>query len=79
MVAVLSTDEYQAWFDGLSQPDAASVLQSAKVLAIMGVTMGAPLSSSLEGTDFAFRELRPKQGRSPLRRTEYLALRGSTT
>ena len=67
MVTVGVTEEFQAWFGGLSQSDAASVLHWVKLLELFGVGLNAPNSSALVGTAFAFRELRPKQGKSPLR------------
>lgn len=87
MVEVNHSAEFKAWFDGLSQADAASTLQVVKLLGMMGVTLPAPHSKPLNGTEYAIRELRPQSGRSPLRilyafdptRNAYLLLGGSKT
>ena len=37
------------------------------LLELAGIALGAPYSSAMHGARHAFRELRPKQGRSPMR------------
>ena len=66
-VEVLGTDEFQAWFLDLSAEDQASVVNVVRKLEIGGIALGRPHTGHLEGTNEPLRELRPKQGRSPLR------------
>ncbi len=66
-VEVLGTDEFQAWFLDLSAEQQASVVNVVRKLEIAGVALGRPHTGHLEGTKEPLRELRPKQGRSPLR------------
>jgi hypothetical protein len=67
VVEVFGTDEFQAWFLDLSEEEQASVINVVTKLEVAGVGLGRPHSGHLEGTKEPLRELRPKQGRSPLR------------
>lgn len=67
MSEVFTTDEFDAWLEGLSDPDAESVGFVVELLASSGLSLGSPYSSAIRGATFALRELRPKAGRSPLR------------
>lgn len=64
---VVATDEYEAWYSALEPTEQAAVINVVTKLRVLGYELAAPHSSALEGTDFPLRELRPKQGRSPLR------------
>lgn len=67
MLKAQSTAEFIEWFSELSTRDAATVTQVVLILESVGITLGAPHSSAIVGSKHALRELRPKQGRSPIR------------
>ncbi len=60
-------DEFGEWFDSLSEDEPADVLDVARKLEVKGVALGFPHCSAVEGAGEPLRELRPRQGRSPLR------------
>ena len=64
---VVTTDEYEAWYSSLDAAEQAAVINVVTTLRVLGYELAAPHSAALEGTDLPLRELRPKQGRSPLR------------
>lgn len=64
---VVATDEYEAWIRDLDSAEQIAVTNVVTKLRVLGYELGAPHTSALEGTDLPLRELRPKQGRSPLR------------
>ena len=64
---VIYTDEFGEWFDALEESEQDAGIVVARMRGQMGVTLGFPASSALRGSRYALRELRPKQGRSPLR------------
>jgi hypothetical protein len=64
---VVTTDEYEDWYRSLDALEQAAVINVVTKLRALGYELGAPHSSALEGTDLPLRELRPKQGHSPLR------------
>jgi hypothetical protein len=66
-VEVIYTDEFGKWFEALEESEQDAVIVVTRMLGQMGVTLGFPASSALKGSRYALRELRPKQGRSPLR------------
>jgi hypothetical protein len=66
-VEVFGTDEFQAWFLDLSAAEQEAVINVVTKLEIAGVGLGRPHTGHLEGAKAPLRELRPKQGRSPLR------------
>jgi hypothetical protein len=67
MVEVRATDVFDGWYGALTGGDRKSIDMVVGLLREHGVLLGAPYSSALQGSDFAFRELRPKRGASPLR------------
>jgi hypothetical protein len=67
MAVVHATEEFERWIEGLSRSEKLAVLHAVKLLELAGVALGAPHSSALRGTRHPLRELRPKQGASPLR------------
>jgi len=64
---VICTDEFLEWYDDLPDKDSDAVTQAVTLLELGGIALGTPHSSSVSGSKFPFRELRPKQGHSPLR------------
>ena len=67
MTTVLALQAYWDWFDRLTDVEAAAVQNVVHKLEIDGLDLGAPHPSAIKGARHALRELRPKQGRSPLR------------
>ncbi len=67
MVEVVAADEFAEWLGTLEPGELASVEVSVRRLQQAGIALGFPHSSALEGSRHALRELRPKQGKSPLR------------
>lgn len=67
VAVVVTTDEYETWYSSLEAAEQAAVINVVTKLKMLGYEPAAPHSSALEGTDLPLRELRPKQGRSPLR------------
>ncbi len=64
---VVGTDEFEAWFDGLDDPDAKAVIRAIHQLEMAGVNLRFPLSSAINGASFALRELRVQSGGRPIR------------
>src|ERR1019366_1104435 len=64
---VIFTDEFGAWFAGLSEAEQDRVYRSVGLLEAYGVTLPFPHSSSIEGASFALRELRTQVRGDPLR------------
>jgi hypothetical protein len=58
MVDVITTDEFQAWYLGLSEDQQMAVTHSVSLLEQLGVSLPFPHSSDLKGAKFALRELR---------------------
>ncbi len=67
MVEIIFTDEFGEWFDSLSEDEQGDVLDVVRKLEVKGVALGFPHCSAVEGAGEPLRELRPRQGRSPLR------------
>lgn len=67
MFEVLGTAEFEEWFLGLSSSDARAVVRGVGLLEAKGLALGFPYSSALEGSRFAFRELRVQSSGRPLR------------
>jgi hypothetical protein len=66
-VDVVHTDEFGQWWDALSEDEQEDVARVVELLRGAGVLLKFPHSSALEGTKHPLRELRPRQGASPLR------------
>jgi hypothetical protein len=62
---IIVTDQFVDWYDSLDEKDADAVEFSVGLLEQYGVTLGAPHSSKVRGTDL--RELRIQSGGRPLR------------
>ena len=67
LVEIVVTDEFAAWFDALTQPERAAVVKVVDYLERYGVTLPFPYSSGLQSSKCGLRELRCKQGTSPIR------------
>ncbi len=64
---VIYTDEFESWFEALSEAEQDRVARSVGLLEQRGVTLPFPHSSSIDGASFALRELRTQVGGDPLR------------
>ena len=65
---VEGTDEFKAWFLGLSQADSDAVARCILLLEKHGPALGAPQSSKIFGSRHShMRELRAQSGGRPLR------------
>jgi hypothetical protein len=67
MAEVIYTDEFGDWFESLSAEEEKAIVNVVRKLEVLGLQLGYPHSSAIEGAPVAFRELRPKGGESPLR------------
>jgi hypothetical protein len=56
--SVYATDEFEEWYDGLEEAHRERVAACVDLLEQMGITLGFPYSSAIEGSGFALRELR---------------------
>jgi hypothetical protein len=61
------TDEFVAWYKGLSEVEQDRVAFTVGLLEERGVTLPHPYSSSIKGASFALRELRTQAEGDPLR------------
>jgi hypothetical protein len=66
-VEVLTTEEFEEWFDELDKQQGRAVAVKVGLLRAEGWTLGFPHSSALKGTRYALRELRAQAGRHALR------------
>jgi hypothetical protein len=57
-VTVYATDEFAEWYDGLKERHRERVAACVDLLEQMGINLGFPYSSAIEGSDLALRELR---------------------
>src|SRR4051812_35632299 len=57
-VMVYATDELAEWYAGLEERHRERVAAGVDLLEQMGLTLGFPYSSAIEGSDLALRELR---------------------
>jgi hypothetical protein len=64
---VIVTDEFVAWFDGLTEGEQEKVAMCIGLLEARGVTLPFPYSSAIRGASFALRELRTQVEGDPLR------------
>jgi hypothetical protein len=67
IVEVIGTDEFKTWYEDLTDDEVDDVDYVVELLQSEGLQLGFPHSSSIHGAKLAIRELRPTQGRSPLR------------
>jgi len=64
---VVATDEFAVWYRDLDESVSEDVDVGVELLAQLGVTLGFPRSSAIEGASFALRELRIQSGGHPIR------------
>jgi len=57
-ITVYATDEFANWYDGLEERHRERVAACVDLLEQMGITLGFPYSSAIEGSGLALRELR---------------------
>jgi hypothetical protein len=55
---VYATDEFADWYNGLEERHRERVAASVDLLEQVGLALGFPHSSAIEGSDLALRELR---------------------
>jgi len=67
VVEVIATDEWLAWYDDLDEQADDAMTAAVDTLRVMGVGLRAPLSSAINGSRYALRELRTQAGGRPLR------------
>jgi hypothetical protein len=60
VVEVVVTAEFRGWYEALSARDQRPVAHAVGLLEEMGVDLGFPHSSAIEGSKVAMRELRVK-------------------
>lgn len=58
MVEVIGTDEFTSWFDELDNQAAKAVVHTVDLLAQLGLALGHPYSSAINGASFALRVAR---------------------
>ena len=64
---VVVTDEFVAWYEGLSEAEQDRLAFTVGLLEERGVTLPHPYSSSIKGASFALRELRTQAEGDSLR------------
>ena len=57
-VVVYATDEFAAWYDSLEEGHRQRVAACVDLLEQMGISLGFPYSSAIEGSVLTLRELR---------------------
>ena len=66
-VEVVYTDEFGAWYEGLSEVEQDRVYRSVGLLEELGVLLRFAHSSAIKGASFALRELRTQVEGDPIR------------
>lgn len=67
VIEIIFTDEFEAWWDALSEDEQASVTRGVERLQQAGVTLDHPYSSAITQSRFAIRELRIQHKGRPFR------------
>ena len=67
MFDIVTTEEFEAWFDELDKQQGRAIAVKIGMLRAEGWTLGFPHSSALKGTRYALRELRSEPGGHALR------------
>jgi hypothetical protein len=67
VIEVQYTDDFEAWWETLSEAEQVDVAAVVETLAERGVSLKFPLSSAIKGSRHALRELRIQSGGHPLR------------
>jgi hypothetical protein len=61
------TDEFKAWYLGLTQSERNSIIRIVGLLEEKGTLLGFPYSSAIQGSSIALRELRVQHMGDPFR------------
>ena len=61
MAEIVTSDEFANWYGNLDDPGRKAVAHVVELLARQGLSLGAPYSSALQGTQYGLRELRSKR------------------
>lgn len=64
---LVHTDEFEEWWNTLEEDEKDDVETVVEYLAVKGLALGMPHCSSLKGSEYPLRELRPRAGASPIR------------
>ena len=67
MTEILFTDEFNEWWEELSEAEQDDVAAHVQLLEQLGVGLGYPRSSAIQGAKHPLRELRVQSGGRPLR------------
>lgn len=67
MVEVITTDEFNSWYDDLDEDDTKAVVRVVDLLEARGVSLPFPYSPDIKGSKYALRKLRVQSGGKPLR------------
>lgn len=67
MVEVIVTGDFEGWYKSLTEKEGDDVARMIDLLEMHGVNLDHPYSSQIKGASIALRELRVRQGNSPLR------------
>ncbi len=67
MVEVIVSDEFEAWWDGLTEDEQEDIAVIVRLLIDRGVALGFPHASAIKGSRHALRELRVQSAGRPIR------------
>jgi hypothetical protein len=67
MVEIIALGDFEEWFDALEESAMEHVTRAVDVLEILGLGLGHPQSSAINGASFGLRELRIQSNGRPLR------------
>ena len=67
MVEIVVTDEFRGWYEDLGHEEQESVFRVVSRLEQLGVGLGHPHSSAIEGSGYPLRELRVQHQGRPYR------------
>ena len=67
MVEVVITNEFETWFENLTETTQEDVAHGVDLLEARGVSLGHPYSSAIKGSKYPLRELRIQSAGRPIR------------
>jgi hypothetical protein len=67
VVEVVVTDEFKGWYEALSIDEQESVFRVVTLLEQLGMKLGFPYSSAIQGSRYPLRELRVQHRGRPFR------------
>lgn len=67
MPEVITTDEFRAWYEPLSQEEQDPIYKAVVELERRGVALGFPQSSAIQNSRYPLRELRVQSKGKPIR------------